>query len=131
MTRGQTVILRGPAQRALAKRLIDEAPTDAVVNVALAKRSLDANALMWAMLSDISRSMPEGRRHPPETWKNLMCHACGWAVQFEQGLNGQPFPVGFRTSKMNKREFADLLTFIQAYGDEHGVQWSACEEERV
>ena len=121
---GQTVILRGPAQRSLAKRFIDAAPPDAVVNVREATRTNDQNSRMWAMLSDVSRSKPEGRRHTPEVWKCLMMSACGHAVQFEMGLDGTPFPIGFRTSRLSKRQMADLITFIFAHGDTHGVEWS-------
>jgi len=122
--RGQTVILRGPSQRALAKRLIDDAPADAVVNVALPKRTTDQNAKMWAMLSDISRACPDGRQHTPETWKQLFMHALGYEVRFEMGLNGEPFPVGLRSSRLTKARMADLITFIAEYGDRHGVEWS-------
>lgn len=124
MARGQTVILRGDAQRVFAKRLIDAAPVDAVVNIQEARRSLDQNAKMWAMLSDVSRAKPEGRRHTPEVWKCLFMHACGHAVQFESGLDGKPFPVGFSSSKLTKREMIDLIDFIYAWGSERGVVWT-------
>ncbi|MFP4239820.1 MAG: recombination protein NinB [Rhodosalinus sp.] len=124
MGNGQTVILRGPAQRSLAKRLVDEAPQDCVVTIAKPKRTLDQNAKMWAMLSDISRACPDGRRHPPETWKSLFMHACGFEVAFLMGLNGEPFPVGWRTSKLTKAQMSDLIEAIYAYGAEHGVEWS-------
>ena len=39
----QTIILRGDLQRALAKRLIDQAPYDAVVKIGAATRSTDQN----------------------------------------------------------------------------------------
>ena len=120
----QTVILRGASQRALAKQLIDRAPADAVVQISEAKRSLDQNAKMHAMLSDISRAKPEGRMHTPEVWKTLMMHACGHAVQFELGLNGQPFPVGFRSSRLTKAQMSDLIEFIAEYGARHNVLWS-------
>ena len=120
----QTVILRGDDQRALACDLIRRAPADAVVTVKEAARNLDQNARLWAMLSDISRAKPEGRRHTPEVWKALMMNACGYAVQFETGLNGEPFPVGFRSSRLTKAQFADLITVAQEYGDRHGVPWS-------
>lgn len=123
--RGQTIILRGDGQRALAHGLIDKAPQDAVVNIREAGRSSDQNALMWALLSDISRAKPQGRQHTAEMWKALMMHACGHAVQFEQGLDGQPFPVGFRSSRLTKRQMQDLLDFIMAWGSENGVRWSA------
>lgn len=120
----QTVILRGNAQRDLAQRMIAAAPQDAVVRIAPQSRTLDQNALLWALLSDVARSKPLGRCHTAEVWKELFCHACGHAVQFETGLNGQPFPTGFRTSKMSKAQMADLITFILAWGDEQGVRWS-------
>lgn len=120
----QTVILAGPSQRALATRLVMQAPDKSTVSIKPEARSTDQNSLLWALLSDVSRSKPGGRMHTPEVWKNLMMHACGHAVQFEMGLNGQPFPVGFRTSRMSKAEMGDLITFIQAWGAENGVRWS-------
>ena len=120
----QTVILRGHSQRVLAKDLIDKAPVDAVVKISPATRSDDQNSKMWAMLSDISRAKPEGRMHTPETWKNLFMHALGYQVAFEMGLSGEPFPVGFRSSRLTKAQMSDLLEFISAYGAEHNVKWS-------
>ena len=129
MARGQTVILRGSEQRALAKHLIDRAPMDALVEISAPGRTLDQNALMWAMLSDISRAKPEGRCHTPEVWKALFMQACGHAVRFEEGLDGTPFPIGFRSSRLSKRQMIDLIDFITAYGAQHGVRWSATMQE--
>lgn len=120
----QTIILHGPSQRSFAKSLIDKAPKDAVLTIKAAKRTIPQNDRLWAMLSDISRAKPEGRQHTPETWKILTMHACGHAVQFETGLNGQPFPVGFSSSKLSVAQMTDLITWIRQYGDEHGVQWT-------
>lgn len=118
------VKLVGEAQRAHAKRLIDQAQPDEVMSIRKPQRSDDQNSKMWAMLGDISKAQPEGRRFTAEQWKALFMQACGWEVQFLEGLDGHPFPVGFRSSQMNKAQMADLITFIQAYGDQHGVQWS-------
>lgn len=120
---GQTVVLRNPEIRQLAIDLIRRAPDNAVVNVREAKRSTDQNALMWSLLSDISRAKPDGRKHPPETWKALFMHSCGYVVQFETGLNGQPFPTGFSSSNLTVPQMKDLITFIIQYGDEHGVEF--------
>ena len=120
----QTVWLRGEHQRRLAHQLIDKAPQDAVVKVSAAKRSDDQNAKMWAMLSDISRAKPEGRAHIPEVWKCIFMAALGHEVKFEMGLDGQPFPIGFRTSKLTKAQMSDLIEFIYAYASKHGVKWS-------
>lgn len=123
----QTVILAGPSQRAFAKQLIDRAPHEAIVTVKAATRSNEQNAKLWAMLSDLSRARPEGRMHTPEVWKQLVMHACGHAVQFEIGLNGQPFPTGFRSSRLTKAQMSDLIEWVLQYGDEHGVVWSEPE----
>lgn len=121
----QTIILRSERQRALACDLIARAPDDAVVTIKEGTRNLDQNARLWAMLSDIARAKPEGRRWTPETWKAAFMHALGHQVQFCEGLEGSgPFPVGFRSSRLSKRQFADLITMAQAYGDQHGVPWS-------
>jgi hypothetical protein len=107
-----------------AHRVIDAAPQGAVVNVKQARRTLDQNALMWSRLSDISRAKPEGRTHSPEMWKALVMHACGHAVQFENGLDGQPFPVGFRSSRLTKAQMGELLDFIDAFAARHGIKWT-------
>lgn len=121
---GQTIILGSDFARAQAHRLIDAAPQGAVVNVKEATRSLDQNAKMHAMLSDVSRSKPLGRRHTPDDWKAIFMSACGWEVQFIEGLDGRPFPQGFRSSHLTKAQMGDLITYIQAFGDEHGVIWT-------
>lgn len=121
----QTAILRGDVQRAFAKKLIDKAPLNAVVTIREATRSLDQNAKLWAMLSDVSRAKPEGRRWTPETWKCAFMHVLGHQVQFCQGLDDSgPFPLGFRSSRLTVRQMADLITTVQEYGDRFGVAWS-------
>lgn len=121
----QTIILRGPSQRQFAKSLIDRAPVDGVVTIREATRSTGQNALMWVLLSDVSRAKPEGRRWTPETWKAAFMHALGHQVQFCEGLDGSgPFPLGFRSSRLTVRQMGDLITVILEYGDRYGVRWT-------
>lgn len=120
----QVVHLRGEYQRNLAKSLIDKAPDNAVIKISPERRSDDQNAKMWAMLSDVSRARPEGRRHIPEIWKCIFMAACGHEVAFEQGLDGRPFPIGFHSSKLTKAQMSDLIEMIYSYGAQHGVKWS-------
>jgi hypothetical protein len=126
----QTVILATPTHRATAKRLIDAAPKEAVLTIREARRTPDQNDKLWAVLSDISRAKPEGRMHTPEVWKCLFMQACGHAVQFEVGLDGKPFPVGFRSSRMTKAQASDLIEFALAWGAERGVQFADEVEAR-
>ena len=121
----QTIIIRGDSQRDLAKAVIDKAPMDAVVTIKEGTRSLDQNAKLWAMLSDIARAKPEGRAMSPEVWKAAFMAALGHEIIWQPGIdNAPPFPAGFRTSRMSKGQFADLITFVQEYGDRHGIKWS-------
>lgn len=122
---GQTIILTGPWQRKFARQLVDAAPDGAVVNVREATRNADQNAKMWAMLSDVSRAKPEGRHWTTDTWKAAFMHSLGHQIAFAEGLDGSgPFPVGFRSSHLSKRQMADLITVIAEYGDRHGVRWT-------
>lgn len=120
----QTCILRGQSQREFAKTMIDRAPDNAVVTIKEATRTVDQNSRLWAMISDVSRAKPEGRMHTPEVWKCLFMNSCGHAVQFELGLDGKPFPVGFRSSRLNKAQMSDLMEFVSEYGARHGVVWT-------
>lgn len=124
MAKGHVTVLNGPVSRERAKLLIDRAPAGYVASIAEPRRTGEQNDKMWAMLSDVSVAQPEGRKHTPEDWKAIFMSACGWEVQFIEGLDGRPFPSGFRSSRMTVRQMADLITFIAAYGDQHGVRWS-------
>lgn len=117
----QVVILNSRHDRERAARAIASAPAGSVVEVRAPKRTSDQNALLWAMLSQISMAKPQGRHHTPDVWKALFMHAAGHAVQFEPGLDGSPFPIGFRSSKLTKAQFSNLIEFITAYAAEQGV----------
>ena len=54
----------------------------------------------------------------------LVINSATLEFQFENGLDGRPFPIGFSSSRLTKAEFADLITTVQEYGDRHGVEWS-------
>jgi len=69
--------------------------------------------------------------HTPDVWKHLVMHACGHDVQFEIGLDGKPFPTGFRSSKLTVGQMSDLIEWIYAYGAEHNVQWSEPEQQQT
>ncbi len=126
---GHTVRLSDKFSRAKAQRIIAQAPAGYVVSVREPKRTLDQNDKLWAMLTDVSVSMPLGRRHTPDDWKAIFMSACGWECQFVEGLDGRPFPKGFRSSHLTKSQMTALIDFIQAWGDENGVRWSEPTQE--
>lgn len=125
MPSGQTVILSSPYARQRAHQLVETAPAGVVANFSLPKRSDDQNAKMWAMLSDVSQAKPEGREYPPEIWKSLFMAQAGFKPRFEPSLDGKGVvPIGYKSSRLTKAEFSDLIESIYAYGAEHGVVWS-------
>lgn len=117
--------LINPRVRANALKAVTEAPDGYVVTIAEQKRSTDQNAKLWACIADVARAKPEGRQWTPETWKAAFMHYLGHQVQFCEGLDGSgPFPLGFRSSQLTVRQMADLITCVQSYGDQHGVEWT-------
>ena len=121
---GQTIILRGPEQKKLAHLLIDKAPLNAILNIREYKRTLEQNAKMWSMLSDISRAKPRGLVYTTDTWKAIFMNACNHEIEFINGLDGEPFPLGFKSSDLTVPQMSDLITFLYKTGDEWGIQWS-------
>lgn len=93
-------------------------------------RTIPQNALLWVILSDVSRAKPEGRRLTPDVWKALFMHSLDHATRFEMALDGNGMvPVGFRSSRLTKDQMSDLIEEIFRYGSEHGVVWSEPGEQ--
>lgn len=107
-----------------AMQAVSDAPEGMIVAISEPTRSSIANAKLWAMLADISKAMPMGRRHTPDDWKAIMMSACGWEVQFIEGLDGRPFPQGFRSSRLTMKQMSDLISYMYAFGADHNVRWS-------
>lgn len=104
--------------------LLKNAPLGVVMVLKKMVRTNDQNAKMWAMLSDISTQKPEGRNMAPEYWKCAFMSGLGHEVEMVEGIDGNPaFPM-WKSSRLNKEQMADLITFIAEYGDRHGVNWS-------
>jgi hypothetical protein len=122
---GQTIILNSDYRRMQAHRLIEQVPQGAVLNIRPARRTNDQNALMWAILSEISRAKPDGRCLSPEVWKCLFMDAAGFKCTFEPTLDGTGvIPLGFKSSRLNKAEFSDLIEAIHAFAAEKGIALS-------
>lgn len=122
---GQTVILGSQKQRETALRLVLKAPPGSVCEIKPPRRTNDQNALLWSLLSEISRAKPEGREYPPEIWKSLIMSAAGFEPVFERSLDGRGLvPLGFKSSRLTKAEFSDLIECARAYAAEHGIELS-------
>lgn len=111
--------------RRRAAEAVQSAPEGYVVTIKPPTRNLEQNALMWALLSDLERQTDwHGVRLTNEEWKDLLSAGLVKS-RVVPNIEGNGFVIlGQRTSKMTKREFADLVDLILAFGNERGVRWS-------
>ena len=87
-------------------------------------RSDDQNALMWTWLKAFEdQAELAGKKLSKEQWKVVMMHALGREMEILPTLDGKSwFPSGFRSSRLTKSEFSDLLAFIEAEAAQRGVK---------
>lgn len=98
------------------------------------KRSNAENALLHAMLQYISEHQTwAGKKRDVETWKRLLvaawCRATNQHVEMLPALDGHGVDIVFRrTSELDRKECAELIEYIYAWGAMNGVQ--VIESER-
>lgn len=111
---------------------IAKAPLPFVADLDEPRRSSEQNKKMQAMLTDIARQKPQGRVLTTDQWKCLFMDAtaketknAAFTSKWEPALDGEGVVnTGYRSSRLNKSEMGDLISFMQAWGDEHGIVWS-------
>jgi len=121
----QLYILAHEQARSRAMEAVRTAPEGWAVRIGPATRSLDQNAALWAMLTDISVQVVwHGRKLDNESWKHIFSSSLK-KQDVVPNLDGTGFVVmGISTSKMTKHEMSELLELISAFGAQHGVMWS-------
>ena len=132
----QTFIIQpAPHQsRQRAIRAVQEAPEGYIVSVGEPTRSSAENNLLHALIDDISRKLEwAGKKREPETWKRLLvaawCRVHGESVEILPALDGHGVDiVPARTSKLTRKECADLIEFVMAWAIDQGVE---IEERRA
>lgn len=123
-------ILSTPLARSNASKAVLDAPTGHIVEIKEPTRTLAENALLHAILTDLAKQATwHGQKLPMEVWKRL-CMAAWLREKGEQplmipALDGQGFDVVFeRTSKLTKKQCAELIDYIFALGAELGVKFT-------
>ncbi|MEN5115864.1 recombination protein NinB [Luteimonas sp. TWI662] len=98
------------------------------------RRTLPENALLHALIAELARKLEwAGARREAEVWKRLLvaawCRVNGQGVEVLPALDGHGVDiVPARTSRLSKRDCADLIEFIYAWGAEQGVRWDEHRE---
>lgn len=107
--------------RRLAATQCGLAPDGYIVEIKPPTRSLEQNARLWAMLTEVSRQVDwYGRKLSNEEWK-IVFTASLKKQDVVPGLDGGFVAMGQSTSKMTKGELGDLMTLIEAFGAQQGV----------
>ena len=122
------ITLTGETAKKAACRHVLAAPDGYVVEIKQSTRSLEQNAALWAALTDLSRQTDwHGIKLTPDEFKDLLSAGLVKS-KVVPNIEGSGFVIlGQRTSKMTKRQFAELIELVQLFGDQRGVKWSAPE----
>lgn len=94
-----------------------------VVSIGEPTRSLDQNAYLWPLLTEISAQVDwYGQKLTADEWKDVFSAALK-KQKAVPGIDGGFVVCGQSTSRMSKREFSDLLELIHAFAAERGVMF--------
>ena len=122
-----TVILSGQVRREQATRHVMAAPAGSVVEISPPSRTLGQNARLHAMITDVARQVEwAGAKRNVEAWKDIFTAALRSAnhgLDVVPGINGGFVLLGMHTSRMSVQEVGDLMTLVEAFGAEHGVEF--------
>jgi hypothetical protein len=118
------VVIRSDADRQLIETWVRKAPALTRVEFKKPRRSLEANARMWAMLTEVAQQVEwYGEKLTPEDWKDVFSASLRRA-RVVPGIDAGSFvPLGMRTSDMSKEEMSHLMELIAAFGAERGVRF--------
>lgn len=118
------IVLAGDREREKAARWIKAAPVNTRVVFRGPKRTLPQNDRLWACLTDIAEQLTwHGMKLMPDDWKDLFMAALGGEKRIVPNIHGNGFvDLGRSSSKLDREEFGELLTIVEAFAAEHGVE---------
>lgn len=120
----KTLTITGDLARQAISRYVADAPIGHVVTIAEPTRNLEQNALLWALLTDVSEQVDwYGNKLSNENWKDVFTASLK-RQKVVPGLDGGFVVCGQSTSKMSKSEFSELCELILAFGADNGVRFN-------
>ena len=94
-----------------------------VMEIKPVTRSLEQNAKMWAVLTDISEQVNwYGHKLTPDEWK----HALSSTLRKQRvvpGIDGGFVVLGLSTSQMTIAEMSEMIELAHAFGADQGVHF--------
>lgn len=96
------------------------------------KRSDTQNKLMWAMLGDISEQLEwlvDGRMQYMKDfeWKDVITASLHKEQKMAAGIDGGIVMLGHSTRKMTIKQMTEVIEFMQWFGAEKNIEFSAPE----
>jgi hypothetical protein len=127
------VIIRSPADRALATRWVNAVPVGARIEFKKPRRSLPQNDRMWAMLTDLATQVPyNGLRLTPDDFKLIFLDALKREVRMVPNLDGNGMvSLGRSSSDLSVEEMSDMFLLMEKFGAEHGVVFGDEKREQA
>jgi len=104
-------------------------PVEIVVKRAERSLTDPQRAVLHSMIRDLTRhavaqGIPATEESVKEEIKRGMVPGIDWPGEHKQGVSGGEVWVPKGTMELTKREVADLIDQIGAFGSDHGVEWS-------
>lgn len=120
----QYFVLSHEAARQRAAHAVMSAQEGFIVEIKEPNRSLEQNSKLWSLLHDLSVQVNwHGNKLTEENWKDILSASLK-QQKVVPGIDGNFVVLGQRTSKMNKKDFSELLELTYAFGAQQGVTWS-------
>jgi len=113
--------------RANCLRAVQEAPDGSLVEIRPGgKRTSRQNALMWAVLAELTTKPWHGEMLTREEWKTVI--TAGLKRQRAvPGVDGGFVVLGEQTHKMSVQEMAQVIELAYAIGAQQGITFTAKE----
>ena len=113
-------------QRQQAIQAVSQAPDDHVVIVRQRTRSLDQNAMLWRLLTELSKAIPwevngKSVMLQPSDWKDIITASLRQEKRMARGIEGGFVMLGRSTSVMTISHMSELIEFILQFAAEQGV----------
>ncbi len=116
-------VLAHDTARQRAQEAIKTAPQGHIVLIKEPTRNKEQNALLWSLLGQVSKQVNwHGNKLTSENWKDIFT-ASMKQQKVVPGLDGGFVVCGLSTSKMTKKDFAELCDLIFAFGAQQGVDF--------
>jgi hypothetical protein len=113
----------------MASRACIQAPEGYVVEIKPRTRSLDQNAKLHAMFSDIARQATfHGKMRTAAQWKVIFISghamATGSGADIIPGIEGEFINIRESSAHMGVKRLNSLIEYVMAWGADNEIRWS-------